>query len=29
MKFCIDVEISIGTLYSGYGEFLDMPFYLY
>ncbi|MBA0812880.1 hypothetical protein Gohar_026808 [Gossypium harknessii] len=29
MRFYTDVETSIGSLYSGYGELLDMPFYLY
>ncbi|KAA3461646.1 227 kDa spindle and centromere-associated protein-like protein [Gossypium australe] len=28
MKFCIDVETLTESLYSGYGELLDMPFYL-
>ncbi|MFQ6645681.1 hypothetical protein Gotur_019766 [Gossypium turneri] len=28
-RFYTDVETSIGSLYSGYGELLDMPFYLY
>ncbi|MBA0814809.1 hypothetical protein Gohar_020614 [Gossypium harknessii] len=25
MKFCTDVETSTESLYSGYGELLDMP----
>ncbi|MBA0755490.1 hypothetical protein Gogos_021265 [Gossypium gossypioides] len=29
MKFCTNVETSIGSLSSGYGELLDMPLYLY
>ncbi|MBA0819545.1 hypothetical protein Gohar_028315 [Gossypium harknessii] len=29
MKFCTDVETSTESLYSGYGELLDMSFYLY
>ncbi|MBA0688797.1 hypothetical protein Goari_006564 [Gossypium aridum] len=29
MRFCIDVETSTGSLYSGYEELLDMPLYLY
>ncbi|MBA0574809.1 hypothetical protein Golob_027382 [Gossypium lobatum] len=24
-RFCIDVETSIGFLYSGFGELLDIP----
>ncbi|MBA0789491.1 hypothetical protein Gotri_027417 [Gossypium trilobum] len=28
-EFCINVETSTGFLYSGYGELLDMPLYLY
>ncbi|KAA3488032.1 coiled-coil domain-containing protein 102A-like protein [Gossypium australe] len=27
-EICIDVETSTGSLYSGYGELLDMPLYL-
>ncbi|MBA0789600.1 hypothetical protein Gotri_024887, partial [Gossypium trilobum] len=29
MRFCINVETLIESLYSGYGELLDMPLYLY
>ncbi|MBA0833173.1 hypothetical protein Goarm_017508 [Gossypium armourianum] len=29
MRFCTDVEILIGSLYSGYRESLDMLLYLY
>ncbi|MBA0872843.1 hypothetical protein Goshw_021656 [Gossypium schwendimanii] len=29
MRFCTDVENSTGSLYSGYGELLGTPLYLY
>ncbi|MFQ6629550.1 hypothetical protein Gotur_007637 [Gossypium turneri] len=29
MKFCTDLETLTESLYSGYGELLDMPLYLY
>ncbi|MBA0557755.1 hypothetical protein Golob_014802 [Gossypium lobatum] len=29
MKFSTNMETSIGSLYSGYRELLDMPIYLY
>ncbi|MBA0759439.1 hypothetical protein Gotri_022328 [Gossypium trilobum] len=29
MRFCTDVETSTRSLYSGCGELLDMPLYLY
>ncbi|MBA0753683.1 hypothetical protein Gogos_021635 [Gossypium gossypioides] len=29
MKYCTDMETLTGSLYSGYGELLDKPLYLY
>ncbi|MBA0794095.1 hypothetical protein Gohar_018453 [Gossypium harknessii] len=29
MKFCINVKTLTRSLYSGYGELLDIPLYLY